>query len=306
MHIISNNTTKKLIIQCLKKHHGIQLSVKDLIKIKVGSDNLLYEYKKEFIIKIYTEYSIESIEKSCELLDRYNNQKIVVADKKGSLVTNLKDKKIVLLKYIEGTQLECFNNEINLNILIDLPKKIKDCKLNIVSSYFVDKKNKKRFVLLLNSQNIFSLKYLTKISDLYHKLNVLDFSFLNKESMTSCHHDVKPDNIIISDGHAILLDWDKACNAYFIDELCRTTFFAAETTDSINFKIVERFYSRYQKEYSREIFYKTLFLVITDIFSEIMYSATMMPNAKEYLATINEKMYPDSLYSKALLVWKKI
>jgi hypothetical protein len=140
---------------------------------------------------------------------------------------------------------------------------------------------------------------------LNNRLKEIDTHFLQAQNIVVTHHDINPDNIIISSQAAYLLDWDKSRYAYYIDEVCRAAFLFMIQVQSGKIVVLESFLSAtYGINYRQYL--DMCFLAGLDIYAEIVLCCLECDSEKKFLSNLPNHLHPSNLYKNLLLVILRI
>ena len=286
---------KIAIIQSLKRDYGIISDTVELLPISNAGDNVLFQYGPKVIIKVYRDYDLETINQSCDLFEKFNKPDLIIKNNSNQKITRIGNFFLVVMHKIEGRLCSPFD-QVNTSTITKLVKKIS--KLDIIANdnYILDSHCMNRLITITESNSLTLKKYKEDILYFKKELERINFSFLKKHGLTLSHHDINPDNIIIDNKKVYLLDWDKACNAYYIDEVCRAAFLVFIRSDTVEFSILNSFFKLVSKTINYHQYLEACFMVGVDIYSEIVLCCSKVPTEKVFLSSLPRHLHPSQLF----------
>lgn len=186
--------------------------------IGIGNTATVYEWEDDKVLKLFHKgYSKHSIERE------FNNAKSIedmsFEKPKAYEIIDLGDQTGIIYDKAEGESLlqwviKTGDVQKCAIIMAKLHKKMGKNKVSNVSNY--------KDFLRENILNIAS----SKTIDQQKALRILD---MLPEGNSFCHGDFHPDNILMSDGRAVVIDFMNACHGDFLYDVARTVFLVEYT-----------------------------------------------------------------------------
>lgn len=186
--------------------------------IGVGNTASVYEWGKDKVLKLfYSDYPKEAIEK--EFHNAITIRNMDFAKPKAYEIISYEDRIGIIYDMVKGESLLDWvmkTGDVH-ECSVYMAKLHKAIIHNEVSNVL----NYKEF-LKSNIPNTLSVN-LKKREEILQMIDRL------QEGNTLCHGDFHPGNILISDGHTIVIDFMNVCHGYFLYDVARTVFLVEYT-----------------------------------------------------------------------------
>ncbi len=296
---------KKIIMQSLKNDYRTVANANELFLITNGGDNVLFQYGSKIIIKVYKDYDIDTIRQSCDLFEKFNKLSLIIKNNSEQKITKIGNFFMVVMHKIKGELCSPFN-QADINTVARLIKKISKLNISANNDYILDSHCVNRLITIIKSSSSTLKKYKKNTLYLKTELDGINFSFLKNQDLILSHHDVNPDNIIIDNKKVYLLDWDKACNAYYIDEVCRAAFLVFIRSNAVEFSILNSFFKLVSKTINYHQYLEACFMVGADIYSEIVLCCSKVPTEKVFLSSLPRHLHPSQLFLNISSILERI